>query len=115
VRVHLAVEHPLELKLAHFSFQTLRLALDIAGRGLITFRFREVEQFAGLSDTAAGTVDDLQLGGQTRTLLAQLLRLRGILPDRRVLKLQSYLFQPLFFSVVLKETPEESRSAPLGL
>jgi hypothetical protein len=48
-------------------------------------------------------------------LLAQLLRFLRILPDRRILKLQAYLFQPLLFAVVLKETPEESRSAPLGL
>jgi hypothetical protein len=61
------------------------------------------------------TVDLLELGGETRALLAELLRALGVGPDGGILELAADLFQPLLLQVVLKETPGASSCARRGL
>ncbi len=110
------LEHALELELAHFGFQSLRVALDIARGGLVALGLRRVPSSSAAS-AMPWVVRSMSPSsrGQARALASQLLRPLGILPDRRILELPADLFEPLFLVVVLKETPEESRCAPRGL
>jgi hypothetical protein len=107
VRVHLAVEHALQLELTHVGFEAGGLPGDVVGGALVVFRFRQVQQLTGIGDAADGLINGLELAGQPRPLLAQLLGLGRVLPDLRIFELEGYFLQPLLLAVVLKETPEE--------
>ena len=54
VRVHLAVEHALELEAAHLGLEALRVALDVARGGLVVLAFGELEQLGGIGDALGG-------------------------------------------------------------
>jgi len=105
VRVHLAVEHALQLELADAAFEAHRVALDVARRGLIVLAFRELEQLRGIGNGLAGAVELVDLGAQLRAFAAELLRLVRLLPDGGVFQLAIDLFESLLLGVVLKETP----------
>ncbi len=87
MRVHLAVEHALELEMAHLGFQALRVALDVARGSLVASRFRELQQLGGLGDALGGAVDLADVGGQAGAFAPELLRARRVRPDGRIFEL----------------------------
>ena len=68
MRVHLAVEHALQLETPHLGFQRLSFALDVVRGGLVVFAFRKIEQLGGVRDALAGTIEIGGLRRQARTL-----------------------------------------------
>jgi hypothetical protein len=108
MRIHLPVEHALELELAYFALEPLGLPGDVARSGLVVVTLGEIQQLTGVGDALRGAVDGGQLRGQPRTFSAQLLGARRIGPDTRILQLQAYLLQAFLLAVVLKETPSRS-------
>jgi hypothetical protein len=92
-------------------FKPLRFGFDVAGRGLIPFAFGQLQQFGGVRNALAGAVDFVDRSAQSRAFAPEFLCTFRVRPDRRLFKLASDLFQSFFFLVVLKETPEERRSA----
>jgi len=115
VRIHLAVEHALQLELAHLGFQARGLRGEVVGGALVVFRLGQVQQLARVIDAVDGLVDGFEFGRQPRPFLAQFLRLGRVLPDPGVLEFEAYFLQPLLLAVVLKETPEERPCVLKGL
>jgi hypothetical protein len=105
VRVHLAVEHALQLEPAHAAFEAGRVALDVLRGGRVVLAFGQVQQLRGVRDGFGGAVELGQLRGQFRPLAAQLLRLVGPGPDGGVFQLAADFFEAFLLAVVLKETP----------
>ena len=85
-----------------------QLALDLAGRRLVVFAFGELKEFDRIADRAGGGVDAVEFCGEPRALLAELLRLLRLLPDRRIFELATYFFETFFLEIVFKETPLRS-------
>jgi hypothetical protein len=85
VRVHLAAEHALELKVAHLRFQTLGIALDVARRALVALALGQIQQLGRILDPLDRPLDLRDLGGQARALAPQGLRALGRRPDGRLL------------------------------
>ena len=108
VRVHLAAEHALELELADLGLDLRQVALDLAGGGLVVLGLGELQQLDGIGHRAGGRVHLLDLGGEARALLAELLGLLGLLPDGGVFEFAADFLEPLFLQIVLKETPLRS-------
>jgi hypothetical protein len=105
VRIHLAAEHSLQLEFAHFLGEARRFVLEIAKRGFVALRFGQGEQLIGTVDGARSSVELLDLRGQPRAFLAELLRACRDGPDTGILELPVDLLEPLLFLVVFKETP----------
>jgi len=91
--------------MAHVGLEALSVALDIAGRRLIAFARRELEQLAGIGNALGGAVDLGDFGAQAGAFAPELLGTRGIRPHGRVLQLAGHFLEPLLLAVVLKETP----------
>ena len=108
VRVHLAAEHALELEFADLGLDLREVALDLAGGGLVVLGLGELQQLDGIGHRAGGRVHLLDLGGEARALLAELLGLLGLLPDGGVFEFAADFLEPLFLQIVLKETPLRS-------
>jgi hypothetical protein len=115
VRVHLAAKHALELEAPHIALEPLGVPADVARRGLIALPFGEVEELRRIGDALGGPIELRHVGGEPRTLFAELLRALRLGPDGRVLELPPYLLEALFLAVVLKETPVARRCARPGL
>jgi hypothetical protein len=105
VRIHLAVEHALQLEPAHAPFEAGGVALDVLRGGFVVLAFGELQKLCRIGNGAGGAVELGQLRGQLRPLAAKLLRPVGLRPDGRVFQLAVDLFEPLLLAVVLKETP----------
>jgi hypothetical protein len=105
VRVHLAIEHALQLEAAHACFEPDSLTLDILRGALVVFAFRELQELRGIGDRLGRAVQLGELGSQLGAFAPELLCLVGLLPDRRVLQLATDLLEALLLGVVLKETP----------
>jgi hypothetical protein len=105
MRIHLAVEHALQLKLAHAGFQARGVTLDVLRGALVVLAFRELQELCGIGDGLGGAVELFELGGELRALAAELTGLVGVLPDGRIFQLAGYLFEAFLLGVVLKETP----------
>jgi hypothetical protein len=112
VRIHLLVEHALELEAAYVRLEGLRIRLDGARGSLVVLAFRQLQQLARIGDALAGAIDLLYGRGEACALATQLLCPLLIGPDRRILELAGDLLEPLLLLVVLKETPEGRRYAP---
>ena len=115
MRVHLAVEHALQLEAAHFGLETLRVVIDIARGCLVSFAFRELEKLRCVRYALGGALDLPRIGREPRALTSQLLRAFGFRPNGRVLQLAPYLLEALLLEIVLKETPVRSGCAPRDL
>ena len=115
MRIHLATEHALEFEPAHRGFEVARLAPDFARRRLVVFRLGEIEQLGGIRDRVRSAIELIDVGGEPRPLLAELLRALLVRPDSRLLEFAVYLFEPLDLGVVLKETPVANGCALRGL
>jgi hypothetical protein len=83
VLVHLAIEHALELKLAHLRFYRGRLTIQLIEGGLIAFRFGHLQQLQCIAYGVAGAVELAQFLRQMRTFTAQFLGSLGLGPDVR--------------------------------
>jgi hypothetical protein len=105
VRVHLAVEHALELEAADALLEARGIPLDVLRSRLVVLAFGELEQLYRIRDPLAGAVELTQLGGQLGAFAPQLLRLVRLLPDGGIFELATDLFETLLLGVVLKETP----------
>jgi hypothetical protein len=105
VRVHLAVEHPLQLEPADTAFEIHGVALDVLRSARIVLALGEFQQLRSVGDGFGGAVELRKLGGQLGAFAPQLLRLVGRLPDGRIFQLAVDLFEALLLGVVLKETP----------
>jgi hypothetical protein len=105
VRVHLAVEHPLQLEPADAAFEIRGVTLDVARSALVVLALGQLQQFRGVGDGFRSAIELTELGGQLGALAPELLRLVGRLPDGRIFQLPIDLLQALFLGVVLKETP----------
>jgi hypothetical protein len=105
VRVHLAVEHALELEFAYPALETGGVALDVLRGSLVVFAFGELQQLRRIRDALGGAVELRELGAQLRPFAAQFLRPLGLGPDGRVFQLEIDLFEAFFLAVVIKETP----------
>jgi hypothetical protein len=115
VGIHVATEHALELEVAHLGLEALRVALDVAGGGLVALGGGELEQLGGLADAAAGARDFGDVGAQAGAFTPELLGAGGVRPESRVLQLARDFLEPLLLAVVLKETPVAKRDARRGL
>ncbi|MGH8288674.1 MAG: hypothetical protein ACREV7_06545 [Steroidobacteraceae bacterium] len=115
MRVHLPAEHALELEAPHIALEPLGIPVDVARRGLITLRFGELEELRRIGNALGGAIELRDVGGESRALLAELLRALRLGPDGRVLELPPYLLEALFLVVVLKETSVARRCARPGL
>jgi hypothetical protein len=117
VRIHLAREHPRE-------FEVLDLALELAGvRGDgvehlheagLAFQLREVEEFERPGDAVARAIEPADERVELRALLAERLRLLGLLPDLRVFEFAGDFYEPLVLAVVVKDTSAGRRDVPRG-
>jgi hypothetical protein len=105
VRVHLAVEHALELEAAHALFERDGLPLDVPRGRFVLFAFGEIQQLGGIRDGLGGAIQLTELGGQLGAFAPELLSLVGVLPDGGIFQLAIDLLEALFPGVVLKETP----------
>jgi hypothetical protein len=105
VRIHLAVEHALQLELAHAPLEPRGIFLDVRGRTRVVFAFRELQELRGVGDGLGRPVQLLELRGKLGAFAAELAGLVRVLPDGRVFQLSRYLFEAFFLRVVLKETP----------
>jgi hypothetical protein len=112
VRVHLAVEHPLQLETAYAAFEAGGFALDVLRRGFVVLAFGQLEQLGSVGDRLRGAIELRKLGSQFGAFAPQFLGLVRLLPDGRVFQLAIYFLEALFLGVVLKETPVET---PYGL
>jgi hypothetical protein len=105
VRIHLAVEHALELELAHALFEIIGVLLDFGGRGFVVFTLGEIQQLGCVGDALRGAVELFELGGELGAFAAELPGLVWVLPDGRLFELAGYFFETFLLGVVLKETP----------
>ena len=105
MRIHLAVEHALELELAHALFETVGVFLDCSGSRFVVLALGEIEELGRVGNRLRGAVELIELRGKLDAFAAELAGLLGILPDRRIFQLASYLFEAFLLDVVLKETP----------
>jgi hypothetical protein len=115
VRVHLTAEHALELETANVPLEPLGILPDVAGSGLVTLPFGQLQELLRIADALGGAIDLRDVGAEAGALLSQLLGPLRLRPDGRVLELPPYLLEALFLVVVLKETPVARRYARLGL
>jgi hypothetical protein len=112
VRIHLLVEHALELETANVCLQGHGFGLDIASRRLVVLTLCQLEQLGGIGNSLRRPVNLLYRCSEPCTFAAQLLRTLLVRPDGRLFELAPDLLQPFFFLVVLKGTPEGKRYAP---
>jgi hypothetical protein len=103
--VHLAVEHALQLEVAHAVLDGRGVFLDLRGNGGVVLGLGELEQLFGVGDGLGGAIQLIQLGGELGAFAAELPGLVGVVPDGRVFQLAGYLFEAFLLGVVLKETP----------
>ena len=101
--------------MAHHAFQAARVALDVAGGGLIAFALGELQQLGGFLDPRGCAIDLLDVAAQARALATELLGALLVGPDGGIFQLAAYLFEAFLLLIVLKETPVRSRCAPRGL
>ena len=109
------MEHALQLETAHFGFETLCVAVDIARGSFVALAFREFEKLRCVRYSLGGALDLARVGRESRALTSQLLRAFGFCPNGRVFQLAPYLLEAFLLEIVLKETPVRSECAPLGL
>jgi hypothetical protein len=64
------VKHALELEPAHVGLERLRVALDVAGGGLVVLALCEIEQLRGVRDALGGPLDLRDLSGEARSFAA---------------------------------------------
>ena len=100
--------------MTHLALEALRIALDLARRGLIALGGGQLEELGCLADTACGAVDLGDLAAQAGAFAPELLRPGGLRPDGGVFQLARDFLEPLLLAVVLKETPVASRCALRG-
>jgi hypothetical protein len=105
VRIHLAVEHALQLELAYSPLEPCGILLDVRGSALVVFAFRKLKELCGIGDGLGSPVQLLELGGELGAFATELTGLVRVLPDRGILQLSAYLFEAFLLRVVLKETP----------
>jgi hypothetical protein len=105
VRVHLAREHALELELRDLALETRDVLLDGADHALVGVGLGEFEQFAGLAQPGAETVERTDDRLEPGALAPEFLGTLRVLPDRRVLELPQDLGESLAAPVVVKDTP----------
>jgi hypothetical protein len=105
MRIHLAVEHALELELAHAVFEAGGILLDVGGGGFIVLALGEVEELGGIGDRLGSAIQLFELRGELGAFAAELAGLVRVLPDGGVFQLATYLFEAFLLVVVLKETP----------
>ena len=105
------MKHALQLEASDFGLEALGVFVDVAGGGLVTFAFGEIEELGGVGDSLGGAVELFGVGGQPRSLASELLRALGFGPDGGVFELAAYLFETFLLEVVLKETPVRSGCA----
>jgi hypothetical protein len=115
VRVHLAVEHALQLEAAHLGFEPLCIGVDVASGGFVSLAFGKLEELRCVRYAFGGALDLAGVGGEARPFTSQLLRPFGFGPNGRIFQLAPYLFEALLLEIVLKETPVRSGCAPRGL
>jgi hypothetical protein len=108
VRIHLAAKHALEFELAYLRLDLRQLTLDFASSILVILALGELKEFDRVAYRAAGGIDAAKFRSETRSLLAKLLRLVGLLPDGRIFELATYFFETFFLEIVFKETPLRS-------
>jgi hypothetical protein len=112
VGVHLATEHPPQLEPAHLFLDLRHLALEVEGGRFVILGLGQLQQLDGGLQGPLRCIDLLDVGGQPRPFLAEVLRALGLRPYRRILQLSRDLLEPLFLGVVLKETPLGRRGVP---
>jgi hypothetical protein len=105
VRVHLAVEHALQLEAPYPALEPRGIALDVLRGGLVLFALGELEELCGIRDGLGCPIQLPKLGGQLGAFAPELLCLLRVLPDCGILQLAIDLLQALLLAVVLKETP----------
>jgi len=115
MRVHLIVEHALELEPAHVCLKGLSIRFYGTSGGLVIFGFRQLEQLSGVCNALTCPVDLFYCRGEPCALATELLRPLLVRPDGGIFELAPYLLEPLFLLVVLKETPSRRSCAPPGL
>lgn len=106
VHVHLAAEHATEFQLGEVLVETCQLGDDIADRALIVLFDSHVQQVAAIGQAAGQLVQGLDDLRQRRTLAAQFLGVRRVVPDIRIFKLAIDFGQTLMLLIVVKDTPE---------
>jgi hypothetical protein len=105
VRIHLLIEHPLELETPDIRLQGLGVRFDCSCGLFVVLAFRQLQQLGGVRDSLAGPVDLRYGRSQSCPLATQLLCTLLVRPDARVLELAGDLLEPFLLLVVLKETP----------
>jgi hypothetical protein len=115
VRVHLAREHPLELEVLDVPFELRGVRGDrvehLRDAG-VALELGEFQQFERAGDAVARAIEPADDGVELRALLAERLRLVGLLPDLRVFELARDLYEPLVLAVVVKDTSAGRRDVP---
>lgn len=114
VHVHLAAEHATELELGQGFFQAFEHLDDIVDGAFVALFNGHVEQLARVGQTAGHLVQGLDDLCQRRALAAQFLGVFGLVPDVRVFEFAVDFDQALMLLIVVKDTPEWTRSARSG-
>jgi hypothetical protein len=112
MRIHLLVEHALELEAAHSFFERLGVVLDGTRGSFVVLALGQLEQLCGVSNSLARPIYLVYCRREACALTSELLSPLLIGPDAGLLELASNLFEPLLLLVVFKETPEGQRYAP---
>jgi len=105
MRVHLLIEHALELETAHVRLEGLSVRFDGASGCLVVLALGQLQQLRSVGNAFARPINLFYGRSEPCTLATQLLCALLVRPDGRVFELTPDLLQPFFLLVVLKETP----------
>jgi hypothetical protein len=108
----LAAEHALELEPLDLPAGRLDVTRNARHRAHVALGVCHVEQICRIGEPALDAVEQRNYRFELRTLPAELLGLRRILPDVGILQRLADLGEPLALAIDVKDTPGEPSIAP---
>jgi hypothetical protein len=112
--IHLAGEHALEFEFLDLGDDGGNVGLDALDDILVAFRLAQFQHLAGIAQALRQRGDAVDHPFQLRAFLAQLLGMRRVVPDIRILQLATDFLQALGAGVEVKDTPGANAGARSG-
>jgi hypothetical protein len=95
--------------------EAVGIPFDFPGGPRVGLFGRQVEQFAGVPQTACESVEVADHAFEIGALPSQFLRALGVLPDSGLLEFARYLLETLVLGIVIKDTSSRIRCDPRDL